>query len=370
MQIQVTRGRILTLGIMVALVAGACSGGGATPTTGTSGGPSTAPASGGSGAPASAGPSFGAPEKASLKIGLSTSGETSQFAENLASQLDLYKKFGLTVEVSGFEGDGKVVQAVTAGALDFGVVGVSSAISSVPTDTPLKVLAMNGVTLTDGLVCGPSFKSANDIKGKQVAVSTFGGTSHGSVLIMLSQLGLTANDVVITQVGAQDARLAAVKAGSVACAPIDLAKADAVKAAGLNTLTDNKSSGKQWGRSGLATTAAFAQANPNTVKAVVAAVLSAQNSMWIDPATAATKFAEYAQVDAAEATKNIADFTAIGDRAMGWTDDAFNFPKQTLATVNPAMADVDVSQAYDKSILQGLFDSGFYTQINDPDKPF
>jgi NitT/TauT family transport system substrate-binding protein len=373
MQIQAKRGRVLTLGLMVGLLASACSTPAATPGTAPSvGTASSAPASAGteSAAPASVAPSFAAPEKTALKIGLSTSGETSQFAENLAVQLDIYKNYGLTVEVSGFEGDGKVVQALTAGALDFGVIGVSSAISSVPTDTPLKVLAMNGVTLTDGLVCGAQYKTAADIKGKQIAVSTFGGTSHGSVLIMLSQLGLTANDVVITQVGAQDARIAAVKAGSVACAPIDLAKADAMKAAGLVTLTDNKSSGKQWGRSGLAVTAAFLQANPNTSKAVVAAILTAQNSMWTDSATAAAKFADYAQVDAAEATKNIADFIAIGDRAMGWTDDAFNFPKQTLATVNPAMADVDVSKAYDKTILQGLYDSGFYTQINDPEKPF
>ena len=144
------------------------------------------------------------------------------------------------------------------------------------------------------------------IKGKQVAVSTFGGTSHGSVLILLSQLGLTASDVVITQVGGQTARIAAVKAGSVACAPIDLAQADEMTAAGLVTLTDNKSSGKQWGRSALSVQAAFAQANPNTVKAVVAAVLEAQNSMWLDPATAAAKFADYAQISVDDATKQIA----------------------------------------------------------------
>jgi NitT/TauT family transport system substrate-binding protein len=369
MHYQAKAGRILAFGTAIGLIAAAC-GGGTTPSPSAPAASAAAPSVEASGAAASAAASFAAPEKASIKIGLSTSGETSQFAENLANQLDLYKKFGITAEVSGLQGDGKVVQAVTAGALDFGVIGVSSAISSVKTDTPLKVVAMNGVTLTDGLVCGPSFKTAADIKGKQIAVSTFGGTSHGSVLIMLDQLGLTANDVVITQVGAQDARIAAVKAGSVACAPIDLAKADAMKAAGLVTLTDNKSSGKQWGRSGLATTVAFAQANPNTVRAVVAAVLTAQNSMWTDPATAATKFAEYAQVDAAEATKNIADFTAIGDRAMGWGDDAFNFPKLTLATVNPAMADVDVTQAYDKSFLQGLYDSGYYTEIGNPEKPF
>lgn len=372
MHYQARIGRIGALGMAVGLIATACSGA-ATSSAPATESPTTsvAPSAEASSAPsAAAGPSFGAPEKTSLKLGLSTSGETSQFAEYLAGQIGLYTKYGVTVEVSGFEGDGKVVQALTAGALDFGVIGVSSAISSVTTDTPLKSIALNGVTLTDGLVCGPSYKTAADIKGKQIAVSTFGGTSHGSVLILLDQLGLTANDVVITQVGGQTARIAAVKAGSVACAPIDLAQAAEMKAAGLVTLTDNKSSGKQWGRSALSVQAAFATANPNTVKAVVAAVLEAQNSMWVDPATAASKFADYAQIAAADATSQVNDFISIGDRSMGWTDDAFNFPKLTLATVNPAMADVDVTKAYDKSYLQGLYDSGFYTQIGDPEKPF
>jgi ABC-type nitrate/sulfonate/bicarbonate transport system substrate-binding protein len=374
--IQPKRARLLTTVMAAGIFVAACSSGGASPapTTGTSAAPaSSAPAaSTGASAPASSGAvTIPTPEKKSIKIGLSTSGETSQFAEKLADQLGKYKKYGFdSVEVSGFQGDGKVVQALVAGALDVGVIGVSSAISSVPTDTPLKVVALNGVTLTDGLYCASKYKTAADIKGQQVAVSTFGGTSHGSVLIMLAQLGLTDKDVTITQVGAQDARIAAVKAGSVACAPIDLSQDAAMTAAGLNKLTDNKSSGKQWGRSGMGVTADFAKNNPNTVLAVVAAVLDAQNSIWVDPATAATNFADYAQQKPADATKLIASFTEIGDRSMGWSDDAFNFPKQTLATTNPAMANVNVADAYDKSFLQKLFDMGFYTQINNPEKPF
>ena len=154
MQIQAHHSRILAFGVTIGLLAGACSGA-ATPAPTTT--PTAAPTEAASVAPTEApsvGPSFGAPEKASLKFGLSTSGETAQFAEYLAGQIGAYAKYGLTVEVSGFEGDGKVVQALTAGALDFGVIGVSSAISSVPTDTPLKSIALNGVTLTDGLVCG------------------------------------------------------------------------------------------------------------------------------------------------------------------------------------------------------------------------
>lgn len=378
--IQPKRARLVTTVMAAGIFVAACSSGGATPapTGGTSAAPassapSTAPASAsGSAATGSGGAaSLPAPEKKSMKIGLSTTGEASQFAEKLAEQIGTYKKYGFDkVEVSGFEGDGKVVQALVAGALDMGVIGVSSAISSVPTDTQLKVVSLNGVTLTDGLYCGSKYKTAADIKGQQVAVSTFGGTSHGSVLIMLDQLGLTAKDVTITQVGGQSARIAAVKAGSVACAPIDLAQDAAMKKAGLNKLTDNKSSGKQWGRSGLAATADFIKSNPNTVLDAVAAVLDAQNSIFLDQATAAKNFADYAQTKPEDATAIIADFVTWGDRSMGWTDDAFNYPKQTLATTNPAMANVNVADAYDKSFLQKLFDMGFYQQIGDPEKPF
>ncbi|HEY3524133.1 MAG TPA: ABC transporter substrate-binding protein [Candidatus Limnocylindrales bacterium] len=361
------RGLLLSLVASAGLVFAACSG---------SASPSAPAASTGGSAAASAPASGGAvtlpaPEKKTLKIGLSTGGEASQYAEYLASQLDFYKKYGGfdSVEVSGLQGDAKVVQALVAGGLDMGVLGVSSAISSQTTDTPLKVVSLNGVTLTDMLVCGPDVKTGDDVKGKTVAVSTFGGTSHGSVIILLSQIGLTANDVTITQVGNQDARLAAVKAGSVACAPIDLAQKDAVTQAGLSIITDNKSSGKQWGRSGLGATADFISKNPNTVLGVVASALAAQNYMFTNTDDAGAKFAEYSQQSPEDAKAIIQDFTTWGDRSMDWTDDAFNYPKQVLAAVNPQRADVDVTKAYDKSFLQKLNTLGFYDSIGDPEKP-
>jgi hypothetical protein len=45
---------------------------------------------------------------------------------------------------------------------------------------------------------------------------------------------------------------------------------------------------------------------------------------------------------------------------MTWTDEAFENPKAVLATVNPEMSDVPVTEAFDRSVLQALIDSGFY----------
>ena len=258
------------LGLIVAagLVAGACGGGPAAspaPTAATS---------------ASAAPgALPNPELTSIRVGISAPTEPVQYAEKLADQLGYYKELGITsVTVTGFEGDGKALQALVAGQLDFFVGGSSTAISSQLTDTPVKVISMNSVLNTDGLYCKSTIKTKEDVKGKAIAISTFGGTSHGSALIAAGLLGYTSKDVVIKEVGNEGTRIAALKGGSIDCAVVGLQQDAAMKAAGLNLIVD-VTKGGQWGRSGLMARTDFIQKNPNTVLNVVAAAVRAQNYM-------------------------------------------------------------------------------------------
>lgn len=351
----------LSLAVAGGLVAAAC-GGSTTP-------PASSPAAS-SAAAASATPAQGTlpkPELTTLRIGISTPNEPVQFAEKLADSLGLYKNYGFTsVTVTGFEGDGKTLQALIAGQLDFMVGGASTAISSQTTDTPVKVIALNSTKLTDGLWCGANVKTKEDVKGKSVAISTFGGTSHGSALLLLKGIGYTAKDATITPVGGQSARIAALKGGSVACAVVDMAEQDAMKTNGFNLIYDETKSDLQWGRSGLIAKTDFLQKNPNTALVVAAATLEAQTSMFKDQATAAKEFAKFAQIDEAKATSLIKEFQTYGSKSMMFTEDALKLPQEVLATQNPAMGTVDLKKAYDLGILNKLKDIGFYAKIGAP----
>jgi ABC-type nitrate/sulfonate/bicarbonate transport system substrate-binding protein len=306
------------------------------------------------------------PELTKIRIGISTPNEPVQFAEKLADMLGFYQKFGLTAEVTGFEGDGKALQALVAGQLDMFVGGASTTVSSVVTDTPIKVVAMNSTTLDDGLFCTKDIKTANDVKGKTVAVSTFGGTSHGSALLMLKGLNLTAKDATITQVGNEGTRIAALKSGSVGCAVVGISQQAALTSLGLNVVIDLSKAKLQWGRSGLQARTEFIAKNPNTVLSVVAATLLAQNTMFADTKTATDKFIEYAQVKPDAAKTAMDAFLGYGSRTMMFTADAFTAPRDVLASVNPAVANVDVTKAFDLSFLNKLKDSGFYAKNNIP----
>jgi ABC-type nitrate/sulfonate/bicarbonate transport system substrate-binding protein len=360
--------------LMVGLIAGAtliaaCGGGAATPAPASQAPATAAPASEApASAPASTAPTgeVPKPELTSLKIGLSVT-ETSQYAAKLAQQADIYKKYGFdNVTVDVFEGDGKTMQALQAGQLDIGFVGVSSAITSQTTDAPVAIMSVNAMVLSDLLTSVASVKTAEDLKGKCVAVSTYGGTSHGAVILSLKALGLTPEDVVITEIGGQSARIAALEGGSCQAAPVDAAKKDKMAEAGFNFLVDLKKEGTAWGRSGAAVSKEWLAKNPNTALAFEAALLEAQNMMWTDAATAAKFYAEFNQIEQAEADGLVADFQTVGNRTMMWTDEAFENPKIVLSTVNPDVKDVDVTTAYDKSILDKLVTLGVYEKLGVP----
>lgn len=359
-----TRNRILALLATATVLAAACGGGGGTTPTAapTTGGEPTAGATDAASAEPGALPT---PEKTSLKIGLSVT-ETSQFAAKLAELEGIYEKNGLDVEVTVFEGDGKVMQALQAGQLDVGFGGVSAYVTSQLTDAKVDALAVNAKILSDLLVTTADVKTADDLRGKCVAVSTYGGTSHGAVILSLEALGLTPDDVVITEVGGQSARIAALQGGACAAAPVDAAQQEEMEKLGFNFLVNLKEEGLPWGRSGMGVTEEWLEANPNTALVMAASVLEAQNMMWADPDTAAQRYAEFTQSDLELAKSLIADFQEIGNRRMQWEDAAFENPKKVLATVNPEMANVPVTEAFNRSVLDQLESMGYYDFLGIP----
>lgn len=354
--------RLVGLVAVASLAFAACSGG---TTPAPTAAPTATPAPDVTAAPTDPPGTLPAPELTSVKIGLSVT-ETSQFATKAAEVLGILAGNGITAEVSVFEGDGKTTAALQAGQLDVAMVGVSSAISSQITDSQMVVLSVNAVLLTDNIVCQGDIKTADDIKGKRIAISTFGGTSNGAALLGIKALNLTTNDVVITQVGGQSARIAALQGGSIECAVVDSNLEADMIAQGFSILVQLKTAGVEWGRSGMAVRKDWLAKNPNTALVLVASALAAQNMYWTDPDKMAQIYADFNQIDLADAKKQVADFVEIGNRPMTWTDGAFENPKEVLSTVNPDISSVPVADAYDRSFLQKLVDIGYYEKIGSP----
>jgi NitT/TauT family transport system substrate-binding protein len=304
-----------------------------------------------------------APEISNIRVGVGAT-EISQYATYFAADQKLFQKYGFdNVEASTFEGDGKAMAAMQAGQLDAAAINPSTAVLSQNSDAPVVMIAVTAAIATDSLVTRGDIKTADDLKGKRIAISSLGGGSHASALLALDALGLDPDQVAFTHTGGQDARVAALLAGSVDAAIVDSALNDKMTAQGLNILVDLKKERLPSGRAGIAVTKEWLDKNPNAARALVATILEAQNTFWVNPDLVSERYADFAQIDLDDATALVTDFQDIGDRSLTWTPEVFTRAKDILMIADPSIANVDVTAAYDESIINDLAAAGVYKAI-------
>ncbi len=307
------------------------------------------------------------PELASIKLG-SPIGQFSQFPGTLAEQLGLYEKYGIKVTETKFNAGGDAVSALLSGAVDVASdAGVEVSINSQLTDTPAVSFAVGKIGVFDGFFCQANIKTAADVKGKGVGISTFGSAGDGSARLALKALGLTAADVTITPIGGSSARQAALKAGSLACAPIGIDQKDVELKLGLNMLVDlSKDKTLEWPAPGISVTNAFYKKYPNTVLVMVAASLEAMSVILHDRTTTVAEWSKFSQTDLATAGKTYDAALEQMNGDMTFTGSSFAFAQSVLAVVTPSLTTIDITKSYDGSLLKKLNDIGFYKKIGIP----
>ena len=118
------------------------------------------------------------------------------------------KSSGVTVEWQDFESGPPMIQALSAGLSDIGVIGDVPTVSALSDGSSMKVV---GIPAT-----GPdayamlsrahdnSFVTAADMKGKKIA-TVFGSTGHNFTKKLLSKYGLSFDDIEFVSIAAGDA---------------------------------------------------------------------------------------------------------------------------------------------------------------------
>jgi NitT/TauT family transport system substrate-binding protein len=305
------------------------------------------------------------PELSAIKIA-ATVAEISQFSTKLAERIGLFEKYGVKAEVVVLNADADVVSTFLSGQADMGITGTSAMLNSQLTDAPGRIIAIEKVKVFDGLFCANDITTPDQIKGRQIAVSSLGSAAHASVLLALDALKISPREVTVTPVGGQSTRIAALKAGSISCAPVSMDQEPVLAPLGFNVLVDLSRTDLQYPASGLSALATWLEKNPNTALAIAAAHLEAQEYMLSNVNETAQHWAEYAQVPLDTATQLVKGLPPVLNRSMRWTDNAFTFSQQVVAAVQPSITIVDPTKAYDRSFLQKLEDIGFYKKIGVP----
>jgi NitT/TauT family transport system substrate-binding protein len=155
-----------------------------------------------------------------FKVGLSARVNTA-LPLFLADAGGFYAQQGLKATISDMGGGTRGAKALEAGEIQVMHVGLSGVVDVNTKGGDLRVIASLSNVMRFIFFSDPKVKTAADLKGGIVGVSSFGSESDIAATLALQKLGLTRSDVMLKEVGGSPQRLAAIKSGAIKAAAMN-----------------------------------------------------------------------------------------------------------------------------------------------------
>jgi NitT/TauT family transport system substrate-binding protein len=189
----------------------------------------------------------------------------------VAKEHGLFKRYGVDPRLILITGGIRGAQALLAGDLAMIYIGPPPIIQARAKGMDVVLLAGLSNQMTYVIVGSPKVKRPDDLKGKRIAISGPGTSSHHVVLLALKQWGLEPlrDGITLLSTGDQGSRLAALESGAADAIIVNPGFAPTVMAKGYNVLADLSQLGLPYPLGALATTTRFIRANTQTVEGVL-----------------------------------------------------------------------------------------------------
>ena len=156
----------------------------------------------------------------------------------LGNDAGIFKQQGLNLEMV-FIPDGSLsLQTLIGRSLDLLLTGGPPVANAYLQGAKIKIIG--GVTnlLPYTFVVATGLRTAEQVKGKKIGISRFGSNTDYVVRLALEQLGLSAAQVQIIQVGGSQARLVALKSGAIQATVLSPEEAMVAQKMGFSVLLD------------------------------------------------------------------------------------------------------------------------------------
>jgi ABC-type nitrate/sulfonate/bicarbonate transport system substrate-binding protein len=171
-----------------------------------------------------------------LKVGISERLNT-VLAIWMADAAGFYEANGLKLEIINMNGGSRGAAELAAGRIDAMHVGLSSVVQLNRAGGDLRIVASLANVIRFTFFSGPGVKTAADLKGGVVGVSSFGSETDSTATFALKRLGLSRDDVTLKVYGGTR-RLAAVKSGEIKATAVNEPFSSMAREQGFNVLFD------------------------------------------------------------------------------------------------------------------------------------
>jgi ABC-type nitrate/sulfonate/bicarbonate transport system substrate-binding protein len=274
-----------------------------------------------------------------------------------AQDTRLFDKFGVQVELLYIQGQPVALPALVTKEIDVLLTSGGSAVPFIMNGLPLIMVANLNNIQPYRLVVAAEISKAEGLKGKRMAVSRIGATSHQLAVMSLEKLGLKANDMTYLQVGGQAERLAALKARSVDATLINPPANLTARKLGFNEIFDLKELGENFLFQVLVTRKADAEAKVEWLQRFIRMTMEAVRLMKADRQNTIRIIGKYLRENDREALEesfkvhalSMVDYPLVSRTAV---EDAYHDALKGLKGSTPRNSNIDAM--YDNSLLRTL----------------
>ena len=286
---------------------------------------------------------------------------------NYAVQQGIFKRFGLDLTPTFIGGGSMLTQAIVGGSLDVAQNGYTPAIAAAVQGADIVIIGGIANTLPYQLAVKTAITSAEQLKGKNIAISRYGSSTDAAADFALAHLGLTRKDVNVLQLGGASTRMAAAISGQVDGTFEQYPDTAEMTRHGFHVLVDLNNVVRDYPNTSFVTTRAFLKSHPDIVKKFLMAMATAVHELKQNPDIAIPATQKFLSV------KEVANVRAAYESYSKAYPDRLEISVKGIEGVlkklgkkEPKAAMFKPEQLVDTTTLDQLEREGFFTKLLGP----
>jgi ABC-type nitrate/sulfonate/bicarbonate transport system substrate-binding protein len=287
----------------------------------------------------------------------------------VARDRGLFKKHGIDVQFILMPRNALAVAALLAGEIDAAIVGPGHVVNAAASGADLIGIANLKQKLDFRLDARPEIKKKEDLRGKRIAISGPGSTSHLQALLALQELNIDPNQAKITFLtipGTEMNRRLALETGGIDATTLTGSVGDLYANKGYTVLYNSRNTGATLPQTMLVTTRRTAAAKPQVIEAYLKALIEAI-AMTMDPANKEVVLRLLASnlrlTNPADAEESYHTVINSYERVPHVNLEGMKRLHKLMTQINPKIADVRIDNAIDNSFMNKLEASGFIESV-------
>jgi NitT/TauT family transport system substrate-binding protein len=282
----------------------------------------------------------------------------------MAQAEGLDAKEGLKVDSISMEGGSRGLQVLLSEEIQAMHVGLAPVVQANKQGADLRLVTSTANTIPITLFTSPAIKTAQDLKGKTIGISTFGSETDVAVSIALQRLGLQRQDVTISQIGGSSQRFGALIAGRIDAAPLLEPTISAAREKGLNPMVDLAAANTPWIFDSVVVTSTYLKNHRDTLVKFVRAYIAAAYLALSDPEKAKAVIAQkYKTTDPKVIDATYNDFKRLLPPDLAPSVAGAQSVIAQLQAIGLEVGSKDVNDYLDLSVIAGLKQAGYFEQM-------